>query len=203
MLTSPFFRGLGFDSEWIHFILEEIRLNKEMDEDNTRVDEKEEGCSQIRMRLRLLRFSILLLPRNTPDESVVKCLGHSMDIYNKDQLASDSGIVSDHFEHDAYLEAKAVVSLLRHLYSPLSEESSQTLTWRNVIHSAIESAFNNNEELGLDMVHCGIGFYLSGMPGRISVGSYVLLKPSAATSLSVSAPLLTKSHGSFTLLGAL
>ena len=47
-------------------------MNKEMDEDNTKVDEKEEGCLPIHMRLRLLRFLRLLLSRNTPDVILVK-----------------------------------------------------------------------------------------------------------------------------------
>jgi len=198
VLCPTSFLDSEIDIEWIKHILHSFCFNED-------IENIDEGVLSVRFRVRFLRFLRLFLPRKSPDISMVESLFHhagfTMDNLNTLKSSSYSDIVNDSFEHDAYLETKGVVSLLRHLYIPLSNEScgGALFSWRHAINSVIDTL---SDEPNQDLLHSGIKIFLGGMPGRITVGSYVLLKPSAATSLSVSAPSLSaKSHGSSNLLG--
>jgi len=196
--SSAYPNNFQFDIEWIGRLLGSICCN------GIHGDNDQEPIP-IRFRVRLLCFLRLILPRNTPDVAIVQTLfchiGFTMNVLNSELPSCDSGLVSDTFEHDAHIEAKAIVSLLRELYTPISTQSNEEgkYCWCHVINSVMEKSSSDSSH---DLLQLGIRIFLGGMPGRIAVGSYVLLKPSAATSLSVSAPSSSvKSHGSSSLLG--
>jgi len=145
------------------------------------------------VRVRILRLLGHILPHAVADRGAVQglCLlggrGFSVD----GGLNGRLGVRGE----GGFILTREAVSLMRRLF--LRSDS-----WKRVIAEEMSSSKRNassevKEEVSL--MERGRLAYLSGIPGRIAPGSYVLLKPAAAAALSDSASSASsssKSHSS-------
>jgi len=161
------------DSKWVYSL-----MNNVFEDDNTF------DSIPSKFRIRIIRMLRLALPSISPESLFVnQIFSHVANLLN---ATSDSLQQSNNLQ-DEYLELKETISLLRHLYSSDKEKTK----WNDVMSSIIMNSSSSDK-----LVQTGIRSFLGGLPGRITVGSYVLLKPSSAASLSkpLSSSFFTKSQ---------
>ena len=118
-----------------------------------------------RIRTRMIRLLMRLLPFRDPDESIIHCCLH---------------IVGANGDGDV-ITASAINSLLRHLYA-------SSLPYKLAIDSILLSA-SGPDRCDDKLMREGLLVFLGGLPSRISEGSFVLLKPPTAAALSPNSPL--------------
>ncbi len=129
----------------------------------------------VRFKIRILRMLRSVLPVFESNENILRQLLFLSDLSLPSQIKEyhSPDASSDHetTEMDKFLVAKEAVSLLRIMYH-------QSTEWRNLLHASYPMFV---QEEGLRQ---GLVAFLGGIPGRIIKGSFVLLKPSMASSLS-------------------
>lgn len=138
-----------------------------------------------RYRARILRLLRGLLVRTAPNEKLVEGL--------LSLAGATSSEVSQHFDTDNNLASRETVSLLRYLHLPAFP------SWRACVHAVISRHLTiGNRSDTSNHLSLGIRVFLGGSIGALGRGAYVLLKPSAAASLSPDAQTSSssKSHSS-------
>ena len=130
-------------------------------------------------RIRLIRLLMRLLPFRDPDEAIIlgclRLLGTSICMSAPSEVNDGSEVgCGENVSRESLV--LTINSLLRHLYST-SEPYKSTID--QVMKKALGKDIGDNE-----VVKRGILAFLGGLPGRISEGSFVLLKPAAAAALS-------------------
>jgi len=138
----------------------------------------------VRFRVRIIRLLRGILPEAEVNAGVVSGLLHLAGL----GLAAPH---SDRSDIGRYTVTREVVSLLRLLFTSVS--------WKSLIGDEIQRVYAQVDLEGTDikedMIRRGCLAFLCGVPGRVAVGSTVLLKPSAAASITDASGSSTKSHG--------
>ena len=118
-----------------------------------------------RIRTRMIRLLMRLLPFRDPDKSIIHCCLR---------------IVGTNGDGDV-ITASAINSLLRHLYA-------SSPPYKLAIDSIILSS-SDPDRCDDKLLREGLLVFLGGLPSRISEGSFVLLKPPTAAALAPNSPL--------------
>jgi hypothetical protein len=160
---------LVFDANWMQNVIEFIIPDDEM------------NCVPIRQRIRLVRLLRLMLPKITP----CNVIGTQLLCYIGSFVGDDKKE-----EEGSYVELKETVSLLRHLYSVTDDKESTQISWRGTLNSIISNKRKSNNS----NYQNGILAFLNGLPNKLSIGSFVLLKPSNALSIPSTSGLPSKSR---------
>jgi hypothetical protein len=123
-----------------------------------------------RFRSRLLRLILPLVTSTKASESLVRDLFLNVGI--------SFSRLTQYNDSESWMVSREIVSLLRHLYSPSHPQ------WKECIDEVISTQANESYSGTSQLVRTGIFSFISGEMGTISRGSYVLIKPTAASALS-------------------
>jgi len=171
--SGDFVQAIGSNPTWVTLLLEASGLSS-----------RSIAAVPLRLRTRIVRLLMRILPSTTPDESLIlSCfqrLGQFLCVLSSADMPTSCSVIA---QENA---ASAVNSLLRCLYS--------TEAYRTVVNKVmINEISSKNDDIAMET---GLLSFLGGLPGRVSEGSFVLLKPSTASALSSSSTALNKTSGS-------
>lgn len=156
------------DDEWIELLINFVTCKRGI-------------SSPFRLRMRVIRLLRIILPKASPSVALVQKLFSRIGTI---LLALDINSAEESPEVE-YIEAKEFVSLLRTIHNNNTSKEDD-LDWRGCIYKAIDS---NSDAI----VH-GFHAYLGGIPDKVSIGSCVLLKPSAAANISAASSQISLKH---------
>ena len=125
-----------------------------------------------RFRARLLRLMLPLISSMKASETFVRGL-----FFNVGNIFS---MIIQCEDNEDWMVSRETISLLRHLYTPTHHE------WKECIDAVVATIAQEkgpSSEVS-QLVKIGILSFISGEMGAISRGSYVLIKPLAASTLS-------------------
>ena len=123
---------------------------------------------QPKLRLRILRSLRLLLVGSDADSAIIR---HLFRVVRPIVVAASDGGPS------GFATNEAAVSLVRYLHS-FSD------SWRQIIHQVMEEVWKSNSESQSSDLRFGNLSFLGGAPGYLTKGSFVVVKPSLASSTS-------------------
>jgi hypothetical protein len=184
------------NQKWLEIMLRAVGLEPEyhgsQEIQNVCLRRQSSGLLPGRYRSRVLRLLLPLLCHMVPCDEVARGLF---------QLAgASSSVASSNIDEDEVLVSREAVSLLRHLHSP------SNMPWRDCVNRAIE--FGLTEHLAeqaenVDDSHMQVGVlcFFNGGIEIISRGTYVLLKPTAAVTLSADQQATPSSKGQSSAVG--
>lgn len=123
-----------------------------------------------RYRGRIIRILLSFLELQKPSAETVTCLFH---------LAGKTNLIfSNNHDEDEGMVSRETVSLLRHLHSP------DRLEWRAMINDSISTILSKTLDTDETFaLKSGVILFFNGTIEGINRGTFVLLKPAAATTL--------------------
>jgi len=167
--------AIAGNADWFRFLLDAVGLTLEESSEHgprcVSVKAPEKGSLPAHFRSRTLRLMTPLLISMEPSQELVEGLFAL--------AGSASNVATWSLDEDEWLVSREAISLTRQLHSP------STKAWRGCINRAIQSCASDDNS-GTDSLSKKVGVlsFLSGDLVSIGRGSYVLLKPSAAVSIS-------------------
>jgi hypothetical protein len=138
----------------------------------------------ILIRIRVTRLLMRLLPFRDPDEAVI--LGFFRLLASSSWKSPNDVDIDDGNNTSKECAALAINSLLRHLYSSSGP-------YKSAIDGAIKKA-SGRDNVDIEGLKRGILAFWGGLPGRVSEGSFVLLKPPTAAALSSNSSIIKSSN---------
>ena len=193
--SQPFLNSINKrPSEWTHSLFSAIGVRLPI-EDQT---EKSMGGDaphtlSLRCRLRILRllrpFLLSIKANSAVVHQLLNISGTMGHVFASGVDSSDKSTVFQfmddvQFSHDNLRLAGGAVSLLRYLYAFSTADS---VSWRSVLHQVISDVWRHCKLAPAPSPKlCGIFSFLGGAPGCLRNGSFVIIEPDVASSLSSS-----------------
>lgn len=171
---------LSKHDDWVDILLQAVGLSctrtgaSELESVKLR-ETKDGDLVPDRYRARILRLLPALLAKLKPSDEVIRGFFAL--------AGASSSTDCNGMGREGHTISRETVSLLRHLHSPAQGE------WRQVINQVIASTENSSD----DQQRTGVLSFFAGSIGAIDRGSYVLLRPATAASLTSDAQAASSS----------